>query len=73
MIANISPAGASCGETVNTLRYAARVKDIGKGGAPKGPSANPSPAAANNNNPNNNLNASMVNPKPETINLKPKT
>jgi hypothetical protein len=32
MIANISPAAASCGETVNTLRYADRVKAIGKGG-----------------------------------------
>ena len=33
MIANISPASPSCTETVNTLRYAERVKAIGKGGA----------------------------------------
>eukprot|EP00960_Hanusia_phi_P023025 680463-Hanusia_phi.AAC.1 len=33
MIANISPAASSSMETVNTLRYADRVKAIGKGGS----------------------------------------
>jgi hypothetical protein len=32
MIANVSPHAGSCVETVNTLRYADRVKAIGKGG-----------------------------------------
>jgi hypothetical protein len=44
MIANISPAGGSCLETVNTLRYADRVKQIGAAGraagAPAGPRLN---------------------------------
>lgn len=37
MIANISPSSYSCLETVNTLRYADRVKCIGKGG--RGPAS----------------------------------
>ncbi len=41
MIANISPASSSCLETVNTLRYADRVKAIGK--APAGASRIPPP------------------------------
>ena len=36
MIANISPAASSSMETVNTLRYADRVKAIGKGGSAAG-------------------------------------
>jgi hypothetical protein len=36
MIANVSPAASSSMETVNTLRYADRVKAIGKGGSAAG-------------------------------------
>jgi kinesin family protein 2/24 len=32
MIGNISPAGFSCENTLNTLRYADRVKELKKGG-----------------------------------------
>lgn len=35
MIGNISPALASCEHTLNTLRYADRVKELKKGGNPK--------------------------------------
>lgn len=53
MIANISPAGPSCNETVNTLRYADRVKAIGKaggsdgGGGSRGPTSKPTTPSAN--------------------------
>jgi len=35
MIANISPASTSCEDTLNTLRYADRVKELKSDGAPK--------------------------------------
>ena len=36
MIANVSPAGGCCEHTLNTLRYADRVKELKKDGATSG-------------------------------------
>ncbi|KAL4450674.1 hypothetical protein ABPG77_001030 [Micractinium sp. CCAP 211/92] len=47
MIANVSPNSCSCEHTLNTLRYADRVKEIRKpGSAPGGSGAPPAPASA---------------------------
>jgi kinesin family protein 2/24 len=46
MIANISPASGSCEHTLNTLRYADRVKELRKDGKSAAPAAPPPPAAS---------------------------
>lgn len=46
MIANVSPANSCCEHTLNTLRYADRVKELKKsneGGGPGAPSQGPAP------------------------------
>eukprot|EP01038_Epipyxis_sp_PR26KG_P014246 gene14246-19118_t len=61
MIANVSPAASSADHTINTLRYADRIKERVVGGqaaknaadAKKNPPSNAPPAANNNNNNNN--------------------
>ncbi|KAL4433699.1 hypothetical protein ABPG75_000140 [Micractinium tetrahymenae] len=45
MIANVSPNSCSCEHTLNTLRYADRVKEIRKPGSAPGGGAPPPPAA----------------------------
>jgi hypothetical protein len=42
MIANISPANSCCEHSLNTLRYADRVKELKKGNEPSGPGGLPS-------------------------------
>lgn len=41
MIANVSPANSCCEHTLNTLRYADRVKELKKGNEPTAPGTAP--------------------------------